>query len=230
MLWRVFHMAFALGRNTKLRLMSGCMEFHNHDMIMESSLSQAATFGPSGLWPVPFKWLNFPQPFRKVWQFGSILGNSSHQGDRKDSYSGPFDEESNAAAVGFEVTFEMIDTVVTAGMLRMTPKIQARHSEGWFGRKSAMKADNSGCLAKKAIQWERVFDWGNQGLKLTRERWRRGEEGCSDTMKEWIFHSYFLGKNFIVYISKKRSELRIIFQDLRKNRSSLYPKILGRKN
>ena len=42
------------------------IEFHNQDMIMESSSSQLWNFGSSGFGLVLIKWHSFPLPFRKV--------------------------------------------------------------------------------------------------------------------------------------------------------------------
>lgn len=66
---RVFHSIpslLAVVKNIKFSLISDCIMSYSHDMIKESSTSQASNFGPSLLGTGPVKWLSFPLPFNFV--------------------------------------------------------------------------------------------------------------------------------------------------------------------
>lgn len=54
------------GRNMKVSLISGFMEFHSHNMIMESTSSHKSKLGSPFFGPVPVMWLNFLFSFKYV--------------------------------------------------------------------------------------------------------------------------------------------------------------------
>ena len=63
---RASQIIFAVGRNIHVSLISGAIEFHNHDVIIESSSSHALDPTVPFSDPVFSRWPSFPFPFRNV--------------------------------------------------------------------------------------------------------------------------------------------------------------------